>query len=341
MKDKILLIELAGIGDAVLSTPAIRNLRRCFPDAYICYLTLPGPAQLMSKSPYLDCVYSLQHEMRINDNFSVLNKLRRFNFDTAINLYQLYTKIGALKMAFLLNFLKAKRNIGRDTDGRGHFYSIKVPDSLVSERHDVEFKLDLLKILGCRIEDKNLELWFDDLDARIAGEFLEENSISDSDILIGVHPGAHRLSRRWDYRRFAAVADQLIKMYKAKIIITGSKQDQGLVRNIRLRMSNPSIDASGRFSLTQITALIKMCDLFITNDTAPMHIANTLAVPLIAVMGSGSLRTSPYQKENCIVLRKNVDCSPCYKFACKDRKCLEAIIVEMVIDASKQLLKLQ
>ena len=242
-------------------------------------------------------------------------------------------------MALLSNFLKAKTKVGRDTDGKSFFYDIKVTDYLSSERHDVEYKLDLLKVMGCNVKDKQLELWLDDSDIKAARGFLENNSITNSDILIGIHPGAHRLSRRWDWRNFAAVADELAKRYKAKIIITGSKKDQGLAKKVSLKMSNQPIDASGRFSLTQLIALIKRCNLYITNDTGLMHIANTLKVPMIAIIGPGTMKTGPYQKENCIVIKKDVECSPCYKFRCRDLKCLRRITVDEVIEAADKLIK--
>ena len=135
------------------------------------------------------------------------------------------------------------------------------------------------------------------------------------------------------------VADELSKRHKASIIITGSKADRELAKKISLKMSHQPIDTSGRFSLTQLTALIKRCHLYITNDTAPMHIANALKIPLVAIMGPGTMKTAPYQKNNCIVLKKDVGCSPCYKFKCKDMRCLKGITVDEVIQASEILLK--
>lgn len=335
---KILLVELAGIGDMVLSTPAIRNLRYFFPDAYIGLLTLPGPAELMCKSPYLDEVYALDKKIDFFYNLFVFKRLRRMNIEMLISLHQLYTKKGAFKLASLFNFLKVKKRVGRDTDGKGFFYDIKVADSIKSRKHDVEYKLDLIKAMGCDVKDRHLEVWSDDSDIVVVKEFLKENSISDTDILIGIHPGALRPSHRWDWQNFAYVADELAKRHKAKIIITGSKADSGLAKRISQKMSNQLIDTSGRFSLTQAVALIKRCHLYITNDTAPMHIANALKVPLVAIMGSGTVKTAPYQKENCIILRKNIECSPCYKFRCWSMRCLKNITVDMVIDASEKLL---
>jgi len=340
MDKKILLIELAGIGDIILSGPAIKNLRSSYPGSSIYLLTFAGPAELIRKSPYLDMVFVLHKGLKgVFNDILVLNELRRLHTDVAINLKQHYTLNGAMKMALLLKFIRPKKTLGRNTDDKGFFYDIKIEDKINTERHDVEYKLDLIQALGCYIKDKRLEVWFDDFDIRKVKDFLEENSILDSDFLIGINPGGYRPSRRWNWENFAKVAEVLAKIYSAKIIITGAKYERWLAERISRKMSAQAIDASGKLSLTQLIALIKRCNLYITNDTAPMHIANALKTHLVAITGPGTMKTVPYQKENSIILKKDVECSPCYKFRCKDMKCLKIITVDEVIEACKKLLK--
>jgi heptosyltransferase-2 len=229
--------------------------------------------------------------------------------------------------------------VGRNTDGKGFFYDIKIEDTLNTEKHDVEYKLDLIQALGCKIDNKELEVWCNEFDIKKVEDFLKNNSISDSDMLIGINPGAHRPSHRWDWKNFAEVADALAVKYKARIIITGAKNESWLGKRINHIMINKPINAMGKLSLTQLIALIRRCNLFITNDTGPMHIANALKIPLIAIMGPGSMKTAPYQNENCIILNKKVSCYPCYKFKCNDMRCLKSITVNDVIQAANILLE--
>ncbi len=340
MYKKILLIELAGVGDAVLSSPAIRNLKRNYPDSYICFLAFTGLAELMQKSPYLDRVFVFRKGLKgIFDNIFVLNELRKLHIDAAINLYQHYTLKGAISMDLLLKFIRPKKTLGRNTDGKGFFYNIKIKDAINTKKHDVEYKLDLVKALNCDIKDKGLEVWFDDSDTKKVKEFLKKNSVLNSDFLVGINPGAHRPTHRWNWERFAEVAEILAKRYNGKIIITGAEGDRWLAKRISLKMSSKPIDSSGKLSLTQLIALIKRCNLFITNDTGSMHIANALKTPLVAIMGPGVMKTAPYQGENCIILRKDVECSPCYKFRCRDMRCLKAITPDEIILAVEALLR--
>ena len=338
--EKILLIELAGIGDAILSTPAIRNLRKTHPDSSIYFVTLPHPAQLLKKSPYLNEVFILRNGLRcVLNNIHVLIKLRKLKIEVAVNLKQHYAIGGILKMYVLLKLIKPKQTIGRNTDGKGFIYDIKVKDKMDTQRSDVEYKLDLIRILGCEVKDKNLEVWFDQSDIKALNEFLRSNSVSDSDFLIGINPGAHRPAHRWSWQRFVAVADELAKKFNAKIIITGSKNESTLAGKVCRSISSGSIDTSGKLSLGQLIALISKCKLYISNDTGPMHIANALGVPLIAIMGAGSMKTAPFQRNKCVLLKKPVACSPCYKYRCSDLKCLSLISPIDVINAAENLVE--
>ncbi|MFH1478209.1 MAG: glycosyltransferase family 9 protein [Candidatus Omnitrophota bacterium] len=336
---KILLIELAGIGDAVLSTPMIRNLRNAYPDAFIYYLCFPGPSRFIKKSPYLNKIFTIHKGFSgFFYNIIVLNNLRNMRIDVAINLYQHYTFIGAIKMNLLLKSINAKKNIGRNTDGKGFFYDVRIEDRIETGKHEVEYKLDLARSLDCEIKDKKLEVYFDDCAEKKAEKFLENNSISNSDILIGINPGGNRQVSLWDPKNFSNVAEALIKKYNAKIIITGSKKESILVKKIRQNMSFDIIDAT-IMSLEELAVLIKRFRLYISNNTGPMHIANALEVPLISIEGGVLFKTAPYQKDKCIILRKHIECSPCYKQRCSSMKCLKMISPEEVIQASIKLLE--
>lgn len=337
---KILLIELAGIGDTILSTPAIRNLRENYPNSFIYFLTFRQSASLLQKSPYLNRVFIFHKGLKgVLNNLFVLSELRRLRLDVAVNLYQHYSLKGAIKMALLFKFIRPQKTIGRNTDGKGFFYDVRIEDTINSQRHDVEYKLDLVKALGCEIKDKRLEVWIDDVDTEKVEGLLERSSVSGSDLLIGISPGGHRPSRRWDWKDFAQVCQDLAKRYQAKIIITGTEDERSLAKKIIAALPNRTIDACGKLSLSQLAALIKRCNLYISNDTAPMHIANALGTPLVAIMGPGPMKTAPYLKDKCIILTKDVDCAPCFKFRCKDMRCLKTIATDEVTKACDVLLK--
>jgi len=216
---------------------------------------------------------------------------------------------------------------------------MKIEDTIDTKRHEAQTKLALIRILGCDIKDEKLEVWFDESDTRKVNEFLKDNGVLDSDLLIGINPGGYRPSRRWDWEKFAQACEILVKKYKAKIIITGSKLEINLAKRIENKMAAKPIDSTGELSLTQLSALISRCNLYISNDSGPMHIANALKTPLVAIIGAGMRKIYPYQKDNCVIVKKEVECSPCYKFRCKDMRCLNIITVDEVIRAGEFLLE--
>ncbi|MFC1631616.1 glycosyltransferase family 9 protein [Candidatus Omnitrophota bacterium] len=342
MIKKILVIELAGIGDLVMASPALAGLREKFPKSHIAILSLTRARALLRHCPYIDQLFSFNEDIfslrYLKKNIKTLIQIRRQNFDIALNLYNLYSWAGVLKMRILFSLLGAKQTLGRNTDGKGKFYDLRVEDSIKWRKHQVEYIMDVVRALGVETANRKLEVWSDAQDQQVARKFLARNSVSPEDLVIGIHPGAARFSRRWPLENFAQLADQLIKRYQAKIVITGGKKEIDLVKQLSSLMGQKPVIATAELSLSEVSALIKKCSLYITNDTGPMHIANALNVPLVAIMGPGPEELGPYQRNKCVVLRKYTGCSPCYKFNCQDLSCLRMISVNDVLHAADKLL---
>ncbi len=341
---KILVIKLAGIGDLILASPALRALRKRFPKAHIALLTTPRASELARESSYIDELFCLNPASKnLKEITRLIKSLRKKRFNMAINLYNLFTLGGALKMALLMYSIGTRYRVGRDTDGRGFFYTIKVPDKRFSERHEVEYNLDVMQALGADIKDKGLEIPISDKDREYVRKFLKQNGITDEDLVIGLNPGAFRPSRRWNKEGFAQVADELTERYKAKILITGGPEEIELAQEIADVMKAKPAITIGKTTIRQSVALVKRCDLFISNNTAAMHIAAVVKTPLVALMGPCSLRYSPYgNKDRFIMVKKEVDCSPCYKFRCRKHLCMKLITVQdVMLAAEKQLEKIR
>jgi predicted lipopolysaccharide heptosyltransferase III len=338
---KILVIKLAGIGDLILASPALRALRKRFPKAHIALLTISRAKELAEGSPYIDELFCLNPASKnLREIVRLIRSLRRKRFDMAINLYNLFTLRGALKMVLLIYSIGARYRVGRNTDNRGFFYTIKVPDERFSDRHEVEYNLDVVQALGADIKDKGLEISISDKDREFVQEFLKQNGIGENDLVVGINPGAFRPSHRWSQESFARIADRLTKKYEAKILITGGPEEIELAQKIADMMKIEPIIATGEVTIKQLVSLIERCNLFISNDTGAMHIAAAMKTPLIALLGPGPLRYSPYgNKDRYIVIKKDVGCSPCYKFRCKKHLCMKLITVEDVLKAAEELLR--
>jgi len=348
---KILIVQVAGIGDLVLATPTLRALRDRFFQSHISLLTLPRAKELIIGSGYIDEVFTFDLKKyssflsflrirRFKEVLGLVKKLRQEHFDMTINLYGLVRKRGIIRMALLLYLIGTKYRVGRNTDGRGFFYNIKVPEDSRGSKHEVERNLDVARVLGADIKDKHLEVHVSGEDDKYVSEFLRKNQALDSNLIIGFNPGAAVPSHLWGKENFARLGDKLVERYKCKIVITGGPEEIKLAYEVADLMQIKPLITTGKLIFKQSAALIKRCDLFISNETGPMHIAVAMNTPLIALLGPASIKYFPYgDKERFIVIKKDVSCSPCYKLRCKRHVCMELITVEEVMQAAVKLIE--
>lgn len=346
--NKVLLVQLAGIGDLVMATPAIGAIRERFPYAYIALLTSERTKDLLKNSKDLDRIFSLDYEGRFQigllfnqKNWRTISELRKHKFDLAVNLYQIYSLKGALQFCLLLRLMNIKFIVGRDTERKGFFLNLKIEETSTRCEHEVESNLHLVELLGAKIQTKNLHLDINSVDENFVSKLLAEYDIFDKDLLIGINPGsAWRLTRRWLPERFAQTADEIINKYSAKILLTGSTKETRLSDEITSLMKNMSINTTGKLNLPQLVSLIKRCNLYISVDSGPMHIAVAVGTPLVAIYGPGYKRYFPYGDSNKFtIIKKDVDCSPCYKIKCCDLRCMKLITVDDVLWAVDNQLK--
>ncbi|MFH1783741.1 MAG: glycosyltransferase family 9 protein [bacterium] len=335
---KILIVQLAGIGDLVMATPTLKALRTRFKDAFIGLFVISRSAELIRGCPDVDNLFVLdiQHtdlmELFRKGNFikiyKTIKELHQQRFDMLINLEHISSWVGAFKMAIIFWLIGAKYKVGRDTDGKGFFFNFKVKETLHGKKHTVESNLDVARLLGADVNEVKLEVPIFEEDIKFVSNFLAQYGVSGKDLLIGLNPGTFCQSRRWFEKYWSQLADRLFEKYDCKIIITGHSSERKMINNITGSIGKKSVIVATDLNLKQITALIKRLNLFITNDTGPMHIAVATETPLIGLFGPSDIyKFSPYYKsDRYSILRKEVDCPrPCDKIECEDRKCMELI----------------
>ena len=347
---KILIIQVAGIGDLVLATPTLRAIRDRFSQSHISLLTNSRAKEIVIGSPYIDEVFTLEldkysHFLSIfrprnfKEIWKLIKTLRKKHFDMTINLFALVMKKGIIRTALLFYLIGAKYRVGRDTDGRGFFYNAKVPEKSGGTRHEVERNLDVARTLGADIKDKGLEVRVSKEDKKYVSEFISQNKL-DGNFIIGLNPGASIPSHLWGKENFAKLGDELVNRYQAKIVITGGPDEVKLADEIVTMMETKPTIAAGRTTLKQFAALIERCNLFITNSTGAMHMVVAMNTSLIALLGPDPVKYFPYgDKNRYVVIKKDVDCSPCFKLKCKKHLCMKLITVEEVLQVAGELLE--
>jgi heptosyltransferase II len=351
-----LLINPFGIGDCLFTTPVIKALKARYPDSFIGYWCNFRVAPLLKKDPQIDKVFALSRgdlKKIYQESFfkgvlafiKLITQLKNERFDTCFDFSLDH------RYSLLAKIIGIRQRIGFDYKGRGRFLTRPVKLESYSEQHVVEYYAGLLSFLGIRVEDKRLALTVLPLDEIKAKKVLALAGIQDSDRLVGIFPGAggswgkDALIKHWPQARFAQTADRLIDKLGVKVILLGDESELRISEAISRLMAHKPVDLTGKTSLEILPAIIKNCDLLITNDGGPMHMAAALGVKSVSVFGPVSeIVYGPYPPgPKHLVLKSDLACRPCYKnfrlgFCDKDKECLRQVSVEAVLDGAVRLL---
>ena len=176
-----------------------------------------------------------------------------------------------------------------------------------------------------------LEIWPSKEDFLYADNLLKNAWVSNSQALVGINIGSSPRweTKRWPLKKFAKLSDMLAEK-DIRVVLTGSKDDADIVKDFMKISATKPVNAVGRTSITQLGALIKRCRVFLTGDSAPMHVASSMGVDFIALFGPTDPARHFEPNEKGVAIRKDLKCSPCYKSKCKRRTCMENISVEEV-----------
>jgi lipopolysaccharide heptosyltransferase II len=340
-------MNLGGIGDILLSTPALRALRKVYSDAEINLLVSPRVFPIGERMSYIDNVYPFEIQYggsmpfrKAFHNFLILMKLRTMKFDLAINMRTLGSEKSAKKVKWILALINPGKTVGRDTEGRGYFYDVKIPETDEGTKYEMKYDIETVQALGAHVFDRNIEIEIEEKSKKNISTTLQSQGISRDDIIIGLHPGGMP-SRRWPLEQFSEVAKKITEEIDCQFIITGGKDEVKLGKRLSEMSHGQIVDMSGRVNLDELCALINRCDLYISNDTGPMHIAAILRTPLVAIFGPGDVtRFDPRNiSDTAIVMHECVDCAPCNRIECDTLICLKVITPKEVTRAALQLLK--
>jgi N-acetylglucosaminyldiphosphoundecaprenol N-acetyl-beta-D-mannosaminyltransferase len=344
MTRRFIIVQLADIGDLVLSTPALSALREAHPDAQITLLTTSHAASVIPAG-LVDRVLTLErhtfdHPLRIFHPRTLrqLWRLREGRRAEAILFFHHFTlKLGTVKFAWIALLSGARQRIGLQ-NGQGWFLNQAIPDGGFGGKHQAQYWLDLMGLLGASNAPRP---------AQVAREAYPLPVKHRPRIVIHPGSGGYSLARRWEAAGFARVADQLAADHDAEIILVGSPSDGGDA--IRTQMQAPVHDLTGQTSLPQLAAVLATADGFIGADSGVMHLAAAVGTPTVAIFGpSNADAWAPWSPGGPVeVVRSAPPCSPCMyvehgiglRQGCAARTCMKMITPEQVVQTAEQLLR--
>ena len=336
--DNILIRSTNWVGDAILSTPAIRAVRKNFPTATITILAKPWVAPVFFNNPHIDniSIYDGTGKHKgLAGKFRLAKALRRTKFDAVI-LFQ-----NAFEAALLAWLAGIPMRVGYNTDGRGLLLTHTIAVNTHKKQiHETEYYLGILNDVGLTTSGRNLTLVVSDDERVQAGRILMKYQLEPAEKIVGISPGAtYGSAKRWLPERFAALCDRLCETGGVHLVILGGPNERAIGEHVRKLMKCPAINLCGRTNLREAAALTEKCSLFITNDSGLMHVAAALDIPLVAIFGSTNPVTTGPVGVNSHIVRVPVPCSPCLKTECPtDHRCMNEITVDMVYEVVEDIL---
>lgn len=320
--EKILLIRLSSLGDIVLTTPAIRAIRAHYPNAYIAMLVAKQSADVLRQNPHLNEIIQFNRSAKDKDTGEMLRILRIIRQRKFALIFDFQRK---LRTELLMYLSGASERVGK-----GVLCTLRVPEQ--GDKHATEHYFDLLHAAGIPAEDLHLEMFLSNTERADACYTFEDAGISEMRLKVGVFPGAGWKLREWMPERFAAIGDRLVEHYDAQVIIFGGPKEGELVHKVNNLMQYPSISFAGNLQIRQLAACIEKCDLFLSNDTGPMHLAAAVGTPTVALFGPGNHKRFQPIGDFHTIIRHDVPCSPCKQFTnrCKNNICMKGITIDEV-----------
>ncbi len=325
----ILLIKPGAIGDLLELTPVIKALANRFRGARISLLVgTRDTATLFQHNPHISEVMVFDRRGEHKTLLSLLKfwaRLQRKQYDLVIhfqrsNLKAWFLASAAFPCRLLVYHKSRKTNV-----------------------HVLDNYLDTVAPLGIRAQDPRLELYTGRDDDAYADELFSREGYS-SRVVIALNPGASNAVKQWSAEQFSELADALAENVSAKVIIIGGKEDAALAASIagHTKKIRPLMLA-GKTTLLQLGSILRKCDLLVSGDTGPLHLATAVGTRVVGLFGSvDPARTGPVGPGHRVIQAKDVPCVPCRSVTCTNSvylECMNKISVQEVLAAVLDMLK--
>jgi heptosyltransferase II len=324
---RILIIALSGIGDALMFTPALKALKESYPGSQIDALVMfKGVEDIYSRLEEINKVYFHDY-LKASKLSSLLFSLSlRNKYDISINVYPANRK----EYNLISSIIGAKKRAAVKYLRQGSSNLAFLNNVLVEENdtlHNVEENLRMVEALtGKTVKEKyplNFPLKIEE--AVFADDLLKKYAISEKDFVIGFHPGCATLKnhtkRRWEPAKFGELGKMLIKEKNVKILIFGGPDEIELKETVLYKINSSGSFTVDTDSLAQTAAVMKRCNLFVTNDSSLMHVASALKLTTIALIGPTNTNYIHPWQTNYKIASLNMDCAPCFHYSPKPLMC--------------------
>ncbi len=335
----ILIVRTDRIGDVVLSLPLAKIIKQKYPNAKITYLLKNYTKDLAYKHPYIDDLLILEEEegkIKFGEN---IKNIKKGNFDFGIVVYPTF------KISLILFLARVKTRIGTGYRWYSFLFNKKnYEHRKYGEKHELEYNLNLLKLLNIeKIDTKHdisFDIQIDEKSKQIVEDLLQKNGFDPNIPTVIIHPGSGGSAIDLPISKFREMTESLARELSLNVLITGSEHEKGICN--RIKNGTGSLNLAGMFNLKEFIALIDKADILIANSTGPIHIAGAMGKYVIGfypqIPALSPKRWGPYTDKKVIFTPK-LDCENCTREKCEELDCMNTIDINEVVNAVKQILQ--
>ena len=339
---RILVYAYTGLGNFIMFTPALKQLRLAFPQAHI---TLQAgydwrAEEVVRDSDIIDEVTWFRPASGSFQLLKWISKTRKKKYDLIISSFD-----SSLPIHTCLS--GARYRVGHVSGGSyrnslGFVYNIKVP--VQEGRHEIDLKCDLLAAIGEEVIDRAPFFFIGDSSQESAARILERHGIAGRDYIC-IQPGAANMmltAKRWDIVKFAILINKIINEAGVDVVLLGDKNEieMGDIFSGNVEQKQKVHSLFGETTVKEAAAIIQKSKLMVSNDSGLMHVAVAVGTPLVAIYGPTDYRRTAPCSENTVVIRHEMPCSPCIRFSgekraleCEHKSCIGDITVDEVFKA--------
>jgi heptosyltransferase II len=326
--DNILIIKPGAIGDLLQLTPVIRVLKDRYPQAGI---------SLLVGSTTTSELFKYNAHVRETMVFDKAGAHRSFRA-----LMHLWRRLRGNRYDLVINFQRSNLKTWFLASAAFPCRVLVYHKARTRTVHAVVNYLETVAPLGIDAAQTGLELMLGDGERAFAKEVISSSG-SAGKPLIAFNPGASHPVNRWATDRFAALSDMLTRKFSARIVLIGGNEDIPLADEIAAKAGSKPLNMTGKTSLLQLGAILEQCDILVSGDTGPMHIATAVGTRVVALFGAADpARTGPIGSGHRVIQAANVPCIPCRSRGCSNRSyldCMEKISISLVFETIRDMLE--
>lgn len=369
---RILFITIGSLGDLLILTPALKAMKLSFPKSVITVLAAQyryytkslkqekeifnlnakgGVLEVLRNNPYVDEIIEVNRgELRLLKGFNklimelkIIKYLRKVKFDTVISTRNID------RFTLWAYATGAKVRVGQKQKFFAHLLTSAL-DIDIEDINVLEYFNTLTAAGGAKVESCATEFYIPRDDQLWADEFVSKHKLNNYSALVAIHPGATHPSRIWPPENFAKIADELQSNNSTKVLLCGSQFDIEIINKIKNHLNKPVIDVDeGEGNINRLAAIFNRCDICITNDSGPRHLAVAVGSRSIAIMLKSKINAWKIYNDSpkMVVLPKELQCPVCPGDRCKEivpqgetfgTYCIRSVSVPEVLDNIQEML---